>query len=230
METAHWLTLAAMSGGLVAFLGGLMQYLRAQRWKRAEFVANEMKEFKADPMVRNALLLLDWNERAVELCPHEANPDKRCVRVEDRVIALALVPHVTRSDFSPVEIALRDVFDRFFDRLERCNPETAAAVDEMLRNIRRRRRSKPARRFCRKPVKIRTGYQESGKATRNLNCAAGARRVLYWLPCQTPASPSTPPVASTSSPNPSAPSAIWIANIASISKRKSFTPEKRNGE
>jgi hypothetical protein len=96
-----------------------MQYRRAQRWKRAEFVANEMKEFKADPMVRNALLLLDWNERAVELCPHEANADKRCVRVEDRAIALALVPHVTRSDFTPVEIALRDVFDRFFDRLER---------------------------------------------------------------------------------------------------------------
>ena len=57
IETAHWLTLAAMTGGLVAFLGGLMQYRRAQRWKRAEFVANEMKEFKADPMVHNALLL-----------------------------------------------------------------------------------------------------------------------------------------------------------------------------
>jgi hypothetical protein len=119
METGNWLTMAALSGGFLAFLAGLVQYRHAQRWKRAEFVANEMKEFKADGMVRNALLLLDWNERAVELFPHEADVEKRSVRVEDRAIAGALVPHVTRCDFSPVEIALRDTFDRFFDRLER---------------------------------------------------------------------------------------------------------------
>ena len=119
METGNWFTLAALSGGCLAFLAGLVQYRHAQRWKRAEFVANEMKEFKADSLVRNALLLLDWNERAIELFPHEANPDKRSVRIEDRVIARALVPHLARCDFAPVEIALRDIFDRFFDRLER---------------------------------------------------------------------------------------------------------------
>jgi len=119
METGNWITLAAMIGGLIAFLAGLMQYRRAQRWKRAEFVAGEMKEFKADPWVRNALLLLDWNERAVDLFPHESDPAKRSVRVEDALIAHALVPHTSRSEFSPVEIALRDTFDRFFDRLER---------------------------------------------------------------------------------------------------------------
>ena len=69
MDTGNWITLAAMSGGLIAFLAGLTQYRRAQRWKRAEFVAGEMKEFKADPWVRNALLLLDWNERAIDLFP-----------------------------------------------------------------------------------------------------------------------------------------------------------------
>jgi hypothetical protein len=119
METHHWVTLAATVGGLLAFLGGLMQYRRTQRWKRAEFVAGEMKEFKADPMVHNALLLLDWNERAIELLPNEADVNKRSVRIEDRAIAAALVPHVRRSDFSPLEIALRDTFDRLFDRLER---------------------------------------------------------------------------------------------------------------
>jgi hypothetical protein len=119
MGAGNWLTLAAMIGGLGAFLAGLFQYRHAQRWKRAEFVANEMKEFKAEPRVRNALLLLDWNERAVELFPHETDPEKRSVRIEDRTIKDALVPHIARSVFSPVEIALRDTFDRFFDRLER---------------------------------------------------------------------------------------------------------------
>src|SRR6266436_4813731 len=113
METGNWLTLAALSGGLVAFFAGLFQYRRAQRWKRAEFVANEMKEFKADAMVRNALLLLDWNERAVDLFPHEVDPEKRIVRIEDRALAAALVPHLARSGFSQVKIALRDVFDSF---------------------------------------------------------------------------------------------------------------------
>jgi hypothetical protein len=119
IETGQWLTLAAMTGGLVAFLGGLMQYRRAQRWKRAEFVANEMKEFKADPMVHNALLLLDWNERAIDLFPLEGDPEKRSVRIEEGAIARALVPHIARRDFSPTEIAIRDTFDSFFERLER---------------------------------------------------------------------------------------------------------------
>ena len=119
MQSSEWLALAAMSGGLCAFLGGLMQYRQAQRWKRAEFVANEMKEFKADPLVRNALLMLDWNERAIDLFPNEADPAKRSVRIEDRAIARALVPHISHSDFSATEIAVRDAFDSFFDRLER---------------------------------------------------------------------------------------------------------------
>jgi len=82
-------------------------------------VANEMKEFKQDPLVHNALLLLDWNERDVGLFPNEANVDQHSLRIEDRAIAAALVPHVLRSDFSQTEIALRDTFDRLFDRLER---------------------------------------------------------------------------------------------------------------
>jgi hypothetical protein len=119
MDTGAWLTLAAMAGGLIAFLAGLMQYRKAQRWKRAEFVAGAIKEFKADPMVRNVLLMLDWNERAIDLFPHDPDPNKRSIRIEDSAIAAALVPHLTRSNFSPVESALRDTFDRFFDHLER---------------------------------------------------------------------------------------------------------------
>jgi hypothetical protein len=42
-ETSNWLTVAAMSGGLLAFRAGLAPFRHAQRWKRAEFVANEWK-------------------------------------------------------------------------------------------------------------------------------------------------------------------------------------------
>ncbi len=119
MDPAIWISLAAVAGGTAAFITGLIQYRQAQRWKRAEFVANEIKEFKADPVIHNALLLLDWNEQAIELFPDEADAAKRSVRVEDGIIAAALVPHMIRGSFTPTEIALRDTFDRLFDRLER---------------------------------------------------------------------------------------------------------------
>ena len=44
-------------------LGGLYQFMQAQRWKRAEWVASETKAFLGDPEVKNALHMLDWNGR-----------------------------------------------------------------------------------------------------------------------------------------------------------------------
>jgi len=119
VDPGIWISLVAVAGGAAAFITGLVQYRQAQRWKRAEFVANELKEFKADPVIHNALLLLDWNEQAIELFPQEKEPAKRNVRVEDGILAAALVPHLIRGAFSATEIALRDTFDRLFDRLER---------------------------------------------------------------------------------------------------------------
>jgi hypothetical protein len=119
MDPGIVISLIALGGGGIAFLVGLLQYRHAQRWKRAEFVANEIKEFKADPSIHNALLMLDWNERAIELFPREVDPTKRSILVDDESLALALVPHTIRCDFTPLEIALRDTFDRLFDRLER---------------------------------------------------------------------------------------------------------------
>ena len=56
-----WIGWAGILVAIVGFAIGLMQYREAQRWKVAEFVANEFKEFEADPVVSNALTLIDWN-------------------------------------------------------------------------------------------------------------------------------------------------------------------------
>src|SRR5437763_11822396 len=69
MELGHWISLGTAVAALIAFIVGLAQYRHAQRWKRAEFVAKEIKELKSDPAIRNALLMLDWNERYIELFP-----------------------------------------------------------------------------------------------------------------------------------------------------------------
>jgi hypothetical protein len=46
---------------------GLSQYRRAQEWKRAEFLANEIKELLADRKASNALTMIDWSARRIKL-------------------------------------------------------------------------------------------------------------------------------------------------------------------
>jgi hypothetical protein len=54
-------------GAVVAFLVGLRQYRRAEYWKRSQFLAQEMKEFFADPRVENARMMIDWGVRDIPL-------------------------------------------------------------------------------------------------------------------------------------------------------------------
>lgn len=116
------LKLLALVGASIAFVIGLFQYRKTQRWKRAEWVAQEMKDFFDDPSVKMALQLLDWGSRRAELFPSRADPEDRFVRVRDDDLAKALADHSDRpGGFTPTEAALRDLFDHFLDRLERIN-------------------------------------------------------------------------------------------------------------
>jgi hypothetical protein len=72
-----YLKIMALLGASIAFGVGLFQYRRAQRWKRAEFLANEMKEFFATPRVQKALLLIDWGRRRVQLL-EDRTGDESC--------------------------------------------------------------------------------------------------------------------------------------------------------
>lgn len=72
MHLDDYLKILALLGASIAFCVGLFQYRKAQRWKRAEFLANEMKDFLANPRVEKALLLIDWTWRTIHLredCP-----------------------------------------------------------------------------------------------------------------------------------------------------------------
>ena len=125
MELRDWIGLGTIVAALVAFMAGLVQYRRAQRWKRAEFVAKEVKDFKSDPAVHNALLILDWNEHYVELFPTHEDRSKRSVLVNDELLGRALAPLPDKAaarlheEFKAEEIAIRAAFDQLFDALER---------------------------------------------------------------------------------------------------------------
>jgi hypothetical protein len=120
----------ALLGAGVAFLLGLLQYRRAQQWKRAEWVAQEMKGLFADPMVRGALFMIDWGSRRVELYPAREGEADRFVRTTDDMIARALMWHEMRPQgFTDEEAAIRNAFDSFLDGLERFNAyETSGLV------------------------------------------------------------------------------------------------------
>src|SRR2546429_6752456 len=54
-----WLKLLGLIGAAIAFLAGLQQYGKTQRWKRVEFLANEIKELLADRRASLALSMID---------------------------------------------------------------------------------------------------------------------------------------------------------------------------
>ncbi|HET7437458.1 MAG TPA: hypothetical protein VFN10_22330 [Thermoanaerobaculia bacterium] len=114
--------LLALVGASVAFVVGLFQYRKAQRWKRAEWIAEEMQSFFSDARVLAALRMIDWGARRIELYPDREDPATRSVYVRDDELAKALENHEQRpTGFSEDEATIRDVFDHFLDRLERIN-------------------------------------------------------------------------------------------------------------
>jgi hypothetical protein len=105
---------------ILAFGIAVFQYWKAQKWKRAEFVAAEIKDALLDPSVRNALYFLDWNERNYDLRERDDQEELGDVPVADADFMMALAPHLDRPEgFSHVEERIRVVFDDFLGRLQR---------------------------------------------------------------------------------------------------------------
>lgn len=122
-------TLAA-AGAFIAFGIGILQYRRAQLWKRKEFLGNEVKAFFADPSVHNALLMVDWGSRRI--CFDPKADRSAWPKVTRDVQVGALLPHTFRLTeeeihtgglhrFSEVEAEIRDTYDLFLEGLTRLN-------------------------------------------------------------------------------------------------------------
>jgi hypothetical protein len=93
---------------------GLYQYSQAQRWKRAEFAAQQYKEFSSKPEVKNAFMILDWpSSRPIELLPGTR------ADITDDLLREALEPKdLGLTESSELHIAIRECFDQFLDGLD----------------------------------------------------------------------------------------------------------------
>jgi hypothetical protein len=119
-------------GAAVAFLLGLVQYRRAQHWKRVEWVAQEMKSLFGDPVVQAALRMFEWGSRRIPLYPDRQEESDRYVLLTNQIVADALLLHDDRPDgFSDQEADIRAAFDRFLDGLERFHSYVATGLVEL---------------------------------------------------------------------------------------------------
>lgn len=121
------LKLIGGAGALLLFFIGIKRYIIEQTWKRNEFVANEIKVFTSDSMVRNAMYILDWGSRYIQLFPDKENYNDRFVKVDRQILKKALQYHDLRikedgkERFTTTEVAIRDTFDHFLSYFERFN-------------------------------------------------------------------------------------------------------------
>jgi hypothetical protein len=123
-EAREWIaTLIA----LVIVLGGLYEYVQAQNWKRAEWIAAETASFFADQKVMNALRMLDWHARILPVLD-DCQPAETTFRFRSEMLSTALYSISTipkdpatgnPRKYLTHELAIRDCFDRLLDRLER---------------------------------------------------------------------------------------------------------------
>jgi hypothetical protein len=114
---------AAAAIGTLMF--GLWQYMKAQRWKRAEFAAKQLEKLTTDPLLSMACTLLDWADRTLkvpECCKSKTEAD---TFVHDwAVLETAMAPGLWpdgREGFQWQEVLYRDIFDHFFTYLDMLN-------------------------------------------------------------------------------------------------------------
>ena len=120
----------ALLGAAVGFVAGLIQYRKAQRWKRTEWVAQQVKAVLSDPLVDSALKMIDWGGRRILLYPTRQTEAERVEYVSSEEVIEALQYHEDRRDrpFSDKEAAIRDAFDHLFDGLETIDGYIAARL------------------------------------------------------------------------------------------------------
>lgn len=92
-EFKYVVKVAGGVGSFIVFCIAVSTYYRTERWKRAEFLAHEMKEFFATVGVQRAMLLIDWGERRVRLL--ESVPEDQAVIPVNRAMQVrGLRPHI----------------------------------------------------------------------------------------------------------------------------------------
>ncbi len=110
------LKVGAFIVSFLLLLKGVYEYAKAQKWKKAEFVSKEIKEFFNDFNIKRALILLDWNVNDLALAEGEIK-NKNSIQFTDKLILSAMTTHRQSPTFAEEEVLVKNLFDALFDRL-----------------------------------------------------------------------------------------------------------------
>lgn len=114
------LTVLSAFLGIVGLLFGLLQYYKAQQWKKSEFAAGLLEQLWSNPDLALCCIFLDWKARRIPV------PEKYRVFTEDTSfvhrwedLTRALSSDEEEANFVFPLVLYRDVFDQFFTYLDR---------------------------------------------------------------------------------------------------------------
>jgi hypothetical protein len=117
-DPERWLQLLTLVGGLVAFGLGLNQYRQDQRWKRLEYFTGMLQSFEAEPEVRSALVMLEYNQPRV-CAKDDGGETPRCFVATDSLLLSALDGSMRNRVLTPDEHQVVFDFDRLLTALDR---------------------------------------------------------------------------------------------------------------
>ena len=124
MEVQDVISLVSVILALGGLAFGLYQYYIAQKWKRAEFAAQQLEKLSADPELDLCCKLLDW---AIRISPvpekYAALTDEKTYVHDWRILHQAMLPEESsdKADWDWQHTMYRDTFDKLFNYLERIN-------------------------------------------------------------------------------------------------------------
>ncbi|HET7231764.1 MAG TPA: hypothetical protein VFJ16_17260 [Longimicrobium sp.] len=133
-DPEKWLQLLTLIGGLAVFAIGLHEYRQDQRWKRLEYFTQLLQSVEAEPEVRGALAMLEYNQPRV-CAQAEATDAPRCFVATDSLLMAALDRSMHNRALTPDEYRVIYSIDRLLTALDRLEYlQTQGIVDEEVRH------------------------------------------------------------------------------------------------
>jgi len=111
IQSLSWLV--ASIGGVVAAFKAIAEFRETRLWRRTELAKNIVDEIWADKKCRDAMVMVDWDNREFTLDSEEK------VRINRIEVGPALRTDVQKLTFSKKEVFIRDCFDSLLDALQR---------------------------------------------------------------------------------------------------------------
>jgi hypothetical protein len=117
LDAKDFVAFAVAAISLVTLIKGIIEYTKAQSWKKAEFISKEVKEFYSDINVQRALKFLDWDSGKIDLKENEI-AGKNLMYFNNKDLIKSLRNHNDGdTNFTYEEEKIREIIDALLDKL-----------------------------------------------------------------------------------------------------------------